>query len=422
MGIGDSDHIDLSVRFTRLLQVLQAAQTIHSTLDVQDIVKEFLTLSVKELETEGGTIYLLDPHKNVLESMHSISPVYVGKIILEPGEGIAGQAASTGEPVIVEGTGENRYFTGRVDQRTGLKTSNTLCFPLRDREGRVMGVLQLVNKKRGAFNPEDLDFLQDLSVFLALAIKNAHYLQDSVVKARMEKEIFLARDIQAKILPRSSPEIAGYDVRAFFASCHETAGDYYQFFRTPGASVAVLIDVSGKGLASAMVAFSIHTFLSLQIPSDPELPDLIGRLNGFLLDNFEGEKYATGVWVKIPDAGPVRLLNAGHTPVIHLSGDTHTLIKPTGMPAGMLPGVPFREVTLDLQPQDLLCIYSDGYTEAPNPAEEEYGVDRLLATVKDARHLDAPAFFEHVNTRLAEFQDGAKDCDDRTMMVLRRQP
>jgi sigma-B regulation protein RsbU (phosphoserine phosphatase) len=422
MGIGDSDHLDISIRFARLLQVVQAAQTIHSTLDLEDIVKEFLTLSVKELETEGGTIYLLDQGRKVLESMHTISPVPMGKIVLKLGEGIAGQAAAGGKPILVDDAGENRHFTGKIDRQTGRRTTTTMCFPLKDRDGGVIGVLQLVNKKRGPFVQEDLDFLQDLSVFLALAIKNAHYLKDSLTKARMDKEFRLARDIQNKTLPASRPSIAGYELADYFKSCYETAGDFYHYFKGPGGDHIVIIDVSGKGVGSAMVANSIHTFLSLMLPRAESLPRLASELNDFLWNIYECEKYATGIFMRVGKNGGLAWVNAGHTPLIHLGGSCAALLQPTGPPVGMLSGAAYKELELAPLPGDLLCLFTDGYNETSDAAEDEFGYPRIVEALEESRTMGLELVVEHLNARLAAFQGGRPDHDDRTLICLRKLP
>ena len=414
------DHIETAARFARHLQVLEAVKKIHSSLDLDGILEEFLQISIKELETEGGTVYLLDPARQVLESRRIVSKVPIGRIEIPVGEGIAGKAAQTGQPVISGDTRLHEAFSGRIDRQTGAITVSTACYPLKDEKGKVIGVLQLLNKRRGSFTEEDMALLDDLSVFVALAIRNATFLQDSLAKARMDREFRLARDIQNKTLPAARPSIPGYELADFFQSCYETAGDFYHYFNGPGGDIIVIVDVSGKGVGSAMVANSIHTFLTLMLPREEDLPGLVAGLSEFLWKTYECEKYATGIFLKIRPDGRMAFVNAGHTPLIRASASGTELLNSTGPPIGMLPGAAFKEEALTLEPGALLALYTDGYNETQNADEDEFGVPRLQEYFGSARALPLRDIMAGINARLAEFQGSAKDYDDKTMICLRR--
>lgn len=417
----DSDYLELSVKFSRLMQVLRAAQEIHSTLDLDAVLSTFLTVSVKELETEGGTIYFVDPKAQLLESRHIISRASLQHISMKLGEGVAGKVALTGEPVVVnQDLNRNSEISNAVDAVSGYRTRNTVCFPLKDERGEIIGVLQLVNKKRGDFNEEDLFFLQDLSLFVGLAFRNAIHFQDSIVKARMEREILVARDIQNKLLPLENPSLPGYEVFSFFRPCHETAGDYYQFFPLRQGSLVALIDVSGKGVGAAMVAFSIHTFLSLQSAQADSLPDLAGRLNDFMLRTFEGKKYATAILLRISSAGEIDYVNAGHPPLIRLSEKAVVHLESTSPPLGLLADVVFKERSLAIDAGDVFCMFTDGYTETFNMEEEEFGVARLSDALNSSRTSGLSDLYHSVEAELVRFQGTAVTPDDRTMILLRR--
>lgn len=120
-------------------------------------------------------------------------------------------------------------FNPEVDKRTGFRTHNILCLPIRNKAGKIVAALQLLNKKKGAFSDEDSDFLLTLSGHMALAIENAQLHQVLLDKERMEKELALARGIQRSLLPETAPTVEGFDIALVNEPCFAVGGDYYDF-------------------------------------------------------------------------------------------------------------------------------------------------------------------------------------------------
>lgn len=421
MSLQESEHIEISKKFSRALQVLELSKRIHSTLNIDSILETFLNFTVRELEAEGGTIYYLDRTTKTLESRHIISKIPVDPIRLQIGQGLAGRVAETGEHIIAEDTGRTDRFSDVIDRKTGYTTRNSICFPLKDETREVIGVIQLVNKRSGEFDGDDVNFLMDISHFTSMAIKNAEYHEDSIIKVRMEQEMKVAAEIQNKILPHTPPSIDSFSVKGFFQPCYETAGDYYNFYSGDKKTYCVLMDVSGKGVGAAMVASSIHTFMTLKLRTDDSLEQIASRLNEFMYSTYEGEKYATGVILSVDQSGLVTCLSAGHPPILKIGPDaSSSYLRSTSPPFGLLPDMPFKETRLTISEGDILCIYSDGYNETPDQNDEEYGEERLMETFISCRESELDDMIESMNEKVRLFQGDRPNHDDRTMIVVKR--
>jgi sigma-B regulation protein RsbU (phosphoserine phosphatase) len=307
-----------------------------------------------------------------------------------------------------------------VDLGSGEEQSALTSHILRDENGDAMGVLQLFHDQRTNYDIDEMRFLEEISHFTSLAIKNAIYHEASLAKARLDEEMKMASQIQAKILPRRPPRIDGFEVQAFFLPCYETGGDYYHYFKNDDMQHLVLMDVSGKGVSAAMVAHSVHAFLTLQIPHFEGLIDLASSLNNFLYSTFAGRKYATGVIMSTSREGVLKYLSAGHTPILKTGHRGSRRINPTGPPLGLIPEIPYEQGGLSMESGDLVCVYTDGYSEAFDANEIEFGVDRLEKALIESHQADLPQVITRMNDAVDGFKGEIPDLDDRTLMIVKK--
>ena len=128
---------------------------------------------------------------------------------------------------------ENAYDDARfepdIDRRLGFKTRQLLCLPIRNEAGAIIGVLQLLNKAEG-FTDEDEAFLDALSAHVALALEKAQLHRERVEKEKMERDLALAREIQAGLLPEGPPAFTGIEIAVSHRASQMVGGDYYDFF------------------------------------------------------------------------------------------------------------------------------------------------------------------------------------------------
>ena len=182
----------------------------------------------------------------------------------------------------------------------------------------------------------------------------------------------------------------------------------------------MLMDVSGKGVGAAMVAHSIHSVLSLKLGDTNSLSEVVAFMSEFLYSTLEGRKYATGVFLEISEDGTVSYLSAGHTSILKIGPGGAARLSSTGPPVGLLPGLPFEHLSVPMEPGDLLCVYSDGYSEAFDEGDNEFGEERLEQALVGLQGLELPAVLLGLNDAVDHFRGAVPDHDDRTLLLLRK--
>ncbi|MBI2620549.1 MAG: GAF domain-containing protein [Ignavibacteriales bacterium] len=170
--------------FSRLQKLIEASKNINSTLDLDKLLGRILDAAVKSIEADRGTVYLVDDIKRELWSK-VLQGENMVEIRLPVGKGLAGYVAEKGETINIPDAYNDPRFNPDVDKRTGYRTNNMLCMPMRNKDGKVIGVFQLLNKKGGVFGKEDEQFIDALSAHASVAIENARLAQEMVANERL---------------------------------------------------------------------------------------------------------------------------------------------------------------------------------------------------------------------------------------------
>lgn len=405
----------------RLQTIVDASKLINSSIEAEALFTSILSVATTELGVERGTVYFVDEQHNEIWSKvaHGLD---VREIRLPIGKGLAGTVAASGEAVILHDAYADPRFDQSQDRRSGFRTRSMLCVPIRNRARRIVGVLQLLNKKQGSFGERDLAFLDAISDHMAIAMENATLHMSLLEKNRMERELQLGREIQSRLLPQPPCDVAGTQLAARSVPCYEVGGDYYDFIEFPDGDLGIVIaDVSGKGVSAAMIMSSVQSALRMAAPVEPDLAALTTRLNALLFRMAGGRKYVTFFLGRYkPSTGEMRYVNAGHNPPFVIANDEVIKLGSTGRPIGILPDALYEVASATLPPGSTLFLYTDGLNEANNHEEEEFGNDRLEELVMSASR----EFFERmpdvVLQAIAAFEKGAHASDDKTIVVLRR--
>jgi phosphoserine phosphatase RsbU/P len=406
----------------RLKTLVEASKLINSSIEPDALFDSILSVARNELGVERGTLYFVD-EKNQ-EIWAKIAGGLTGREIRLPmGKGIAGAVAATGEHIILHDAYADYRFDRSLDSTSGFRTRSMLCVPIKNREGNVVGVLQLLNKTKGSFGERDLQFLDSISDHMAIAMENATLHLELVEKQRMERELQLGREIQSGLFPSPPSDITGVSIAAMSLPCYEVGGDYYDFIELPQAELGLAIgDVSGKGVAAALIMSSVQAALRVAAPIEPDIAMLIARLNALLYRSARGRKYATFFFGRFtPSTGELRYVNAGHNPPFLVDDTGVRQLASTGKPVGILPDSPFHEMTVRLEHGSTLVLYTDGLNEAADPDDEEFGMERLEELVRRTlSDQDVSAMPGRILDDIIRFERGAHASDDKTIVILRR--
>jgi len=404
--LNDRDEMD------RLKTLVEASKLINSSIEPDALFGSILTVARNELHVDRGTLWFVDDEKKeiwtkVAGEFRATRPI---------GTGIAGTVVATGEPIILHDAYADSRFDRTADEKSGYRTRSMLCVPIRNRDRKIVGALQLLNKNDGAFGQGDLDFLSSISEHMAIAMENATLHIELLEKQRMEEELKLGREIQSRLLPQPPIDVLDTDLAALSVPCYEVGGDYYDFLELPDGDLGLAIgDVSGKGVSAALIMSSVQAALRVAAPIEDDLARLVQRLNALIYRSARGRKYATFFFGRYtPSTGLLRYVNAGHNPpFIGIDGKLEELMS-TGKPIGILPDSTYHERDVEIPPGATLFLYTDGLNEAADPDDNEFGYERLrelfMKTHDPAAIVDA----------VTQFERGVRATDDKTIVVLRR--
>jgi sigma-B regulation protein RsbU (phosphoserine phosphatase) len=406
----------------RLKFLVEASKVLNSTLDLGELLGIILKIATQHTRAGRGSLFLVDYEKKEIWSLiaHGLEEK---EIRLPMGQGIAGWVAETGEMVNLEDAYADERFDRNFDKKSGYRTRSLLCVPIKNRDGKAVGVLQLLNRKEGLFGGEDIDFLESISIHSAIALENARLHRESLERQRLERELTLARKIQESLLPASIPKIEGYDIAVRYESSLQVGGDYYDLIKLNDTSlVFVVADVEGKGVASAMVMSNLQATLHALLKHVHSLQGVLYNLNDNILRGTQGHKYMTLVLglIDLPSR-TLHYINAGHVRplVVRPSGETIELDK-GGVPVGLFGDMRYERGFVKLEEGDVMLACSDGIPEAANPADVQYEDERMVkvarARLKEPAQVIVDAIFEDVE----KFSEGAAGLqDDRVMMAIK---
>jgi serine phosphatase RsbU (regulator of sigma subunit) len=217
--------------------------------------------------------------------------------------------------------------------------------------------------------------------------------------------------------------VPGFDLAGWNRPARQVGGDYYDLLPLENGKVAVVLgDVSGKGMPAALLVSTLHSALRLLLDRIGVGAELMERLNRHLVESSLANKFVTSLVAELdPATGEMTYLNAGHNPALLLRrGGEVEQLGPGGVPLGLLPNARFAAKEVEVRPGDLLCIYSDGITEAESVADEEFGMERLTACLAENRNRPLSEVVEKIDRAVTKFAEGLPQRDDQTVVLLRR--
>ena len=348
----------------------------------------------------------------------------VGQLRIPIGKGLVGACVGEGQPIVVNDTSSDTRFLNRIDSQSGYVTYSVLVVPMRGSEGGVIGALQALNKA-GGFSDSDIQLLSLVSSYAANLIE-AQRLRETAEQARcVLHELEIAREVQQELLPEVLPQVLSLDCAAFCRPASLVGGDYYDFLSLPDGRIAFTLgDVSGKGIAAAVMMASIQMALRAQLRTVDSPGKMLGEFNESVVASSSLDRYSTLICGKIDAAtGVLTYVNAGHVPPMLLRRKDGILqvqrLRVGGYPIGLLERSEYSEGTVHLVSGDLLLCFSDGLSEAWNEGEEMWGEQAIASVLLQSDGLPAQEAIDKVVGACDAYVKGCTQSDDLTLIAVR---
>jgi len=408
----------------RLESLIDASKHLNTTFDLEKLLSIILHLATKNLNAQRGTIYLIDEKARELWSKVLKGGEGLVEIRLPIGTGISGTVAETGETINLKDASKDARFYSGFDKRSGFKTKTMLCMPMKNRHGKIIGVFQIINKRRGAFDNEDELFLKAFSEHAALAVENARLYQTSMESERVQKELQIAGEIQQRLLPKEITPIPHYEIAAAAQPCTSVGGDFYDIISVgKNRYVFVMADVTGKGVPAALLVSTLHASLRAYIQSDTSLSELTHRLNNVVFENSPSERFITFfIMVLDCETHTITYVNAGHNfpYLVHPESREVVELEAGGLPLGMIDNVNYESKEISLGRNDVLALYTDGVTEAMDRSKEQYSEERLKQIIRNSVIKPALQIKDDILEDVRSFIGQEPPSDDLTLLVLKQ--
>jgi sigma-B regulation protein RsbU (phosphoserine phosphatase) len=301
-----------------------------------------------------------------------------------------------------------------------MSRANTDQSMINIKRGDFLGVLYLDSRRPAAFSKLDRQILDALAADAASILDNARLVERERERQRLEQEIGIARDIQQALLPKNFRDYPHLSVSGINFPCLAVGGDYFDVFSLGDTRTAFLLaDVSGKGLGAALCTNLLQGALSgMTLGTDPAR--VFNHVNRFLCDHSEIGRYATMFFGILDDRGHLEYINAGHpSPFLIRRGVAEDVFTEGSYPVGLVPEAEYTAVCLKLEPGDTLVLFSDGVTEAMDPAEQLFGVPRLKEVLTGHMQTPLEELQKIVLESVENFAHGASQADDLTLLLVR---
>jgi sigma-B regulation protein RsbU (phosphoserine phosphatase) len=412
---------ELSVLY-RVSTVLSAHRDLQVVLDtaaqsVADVMK-VKAVSIRLLKQNGED-------ELMPRAVFNLSSEYLNKGALKLSESDIFRDAMAGKLVYVEDmASDSRVLFPEDAAREGLVSM--LCAGMIF-QGKPIGTVQLFTGEHRRFTDFEHKLVRAITQLLGAAIENTRLDQQRMESQRMVRQLHLAADVQKRMLPGDMPNVPPFELAARYVPSFELGGDFYDFIDLDGNLGIAVGDVVGKGVAASLLMASVRASLRAYAQDVYDLDEIISRVNIALCRDTLDNEFAT-LWYGVFDPRTLRLTycNAGHEPPMLVRGGKAYQLDVGGMIVGVERDEAYDKGLWDLEPGDIVLLYTDGLTEAMNFQQQKFGRKRieeaLLAVTRRPGGASAADVLNHVLWEMRRFTGLRRSIDDTTLVVLKVGP
>jgi len=407
----------------RLALLYRLSQTFSSSLDLDEVLNCVMDEIIAALRAERGFLMLRDGAGDLMFRVaRGLDHRTLESPEFQVSRGIVERVAREGQPQLTSDAQSDLWLSGRDSVRS-LGLRSVLCVPLHFK-GAILGVVYVDNRlQAGIFTQADLELLTSIASSAATAIENARLYRVAVEQGRIERELQVAREVQASLLPPETPNLAGWDFAARWRPAREVSGDFYDFVPMDGRLGVVIADVSDKGMPAALFMALSRSIIRASVTSDRLPAESIAQANRLICADSMDSMFVTLVYMQLdPATGELAYVNAGHNPPLlyHAVEGELVSLTGTGMALGLFDSVDFAGRAVRLAPGDFILLYTDGVTEALDTQYRAFGEERLQRVLLDNRAARAEEMATALEEALTDFTGAAAPSDDITFVIAKR--
>jgi sigma-B regulation protein RsbU (phosphoserine phosphatase) len=446
----ERSHEEIQVEETLVFDFLHGlGEAFRETIRPQELHRLIVEGATRVLDAHGGALYvtdrtggkltpafisedcppLVDVPQNILQQA-AAAPIALDSFLrlhaVEPGEGLIGRVWQTGQSVCLSEFSEAPELAKLRGSAFG--SASVMAASLRY-GNQDLGVLALAQGPTGTpFSQGDSVVFKSIAEQSAFALYNAIIYSMANEKKRLDHDLEIARDIQRILLPSEAPAINGFQISGINAPARQVSGDYFDYIRVDEERLGVAIaDVSGKGVPASLIMAICRSVLRAEAARNPSPADVLRKVNRQLYPDIKEDMFISMAYLILDhQRDGVTLARAGHdAPLLYKQqSQTVTPIKSPGMVVGIDSGNVFDRLTVDfavsLERDDCLVLYTDGVTETLNAEGDEFGLDRMMQSVRASANDGAQAIIRKIIGDVRDFTGSVPQNDDITLIAIRK--
>jgi sigma-B regulation protein RsbU (phosphoserine phosphatase) len=423
---------DVQAGRERIELLYRLTSSFNSTLDLEEVLNRVIDEIITVVHAERGFVMLQEPNgefsfrvargidkRTMRDPQANVSLSVVRRVIFE------------GNPILTKDAQKDERFSAhRSIIALGLRS--ILCVPLMIK-ANILGVVYVDNPlQTGLFTRDDLDLLSAIASNAAIAIENARLYQVAVDKGRMERDLQIAHQIQASLLPKEIPKPQGWRFSARWQPAEQVAGDYYDFIMLDEDHIGLIVaDVADKGVAASLFMAISRNILRSCAREYQDPCDVISAANRQVCAESTSGYFITMFFARLTlSSGELCYVNAGHPPSFIHHGPEEQALEPltlTGIPLGIDDTIRYEQRSVTLNPDSWLVCYTDGITEAMDPRQEQYSIPRLeqvitayLASAAEDGALSTESLLNTILRSVDAWAGRTAQHDDITLLLAHR--
>jgi len=446
----ERSHEEIQVEETLVFDFLHGlGEAFRETIRPQELHRLIVEGAVRILDAHGGALYvtdrtggkltpafiskdcppLVDVPSNILQQA-AANPIALETFLrlrtVAPREGVIGRVWQAGQAVCLNEFSEAPELAQLRGSAFGSVSVMATALRYGDQD---LGVLALANGPMGApFSQADLVVFKSIAEQSAFALYNATIYSMANEKKRLDHDLEIARDIQRILLPSEAPAIDGFQISGINVPARQVSGDYFDYIQVDQDRLGVAIaDVSGKGVPASLIMAICRSVLRAEAARNPSPADVLRKVNRQLYPDIKEDMFISMAYLILGhQQDGVTLARAGHDAPLWYKRQSQTVIpvKSPGMVVGIDSGSVFDRLTVDfavpLERNDCLVLYTDGVTETLNSEGDEFGVDRMMQSVRASANDSAQAIVKRIIEDVREFTGSVPQNDDMTLIAIRK--
>ncbi len=269
---------------------------------------------------------------------------------------------------------------------------------------------------------DKIKFIRTITNIIVVAVENKRLFRKQLEQEKLKREMELAADVQSMLIPRSLPNNEIMEMSAVYLPHRNIGGDYYDCIDLPnGNTLFCIADISGKGIAAAILMANFQAILRTLAKVKKDLKDFVLALNDTVTEITHGEKFITlFVGEYNPETRTLEYINAGHNPPIMLDGNGFHLLETGCTILGMFEEMPsIRQGSVSIDPDCILINYTDGLTDLENEEGENFAIEKVMEFIKNNQEYSMAVFNNLFLKKIIDFKGNREFIDDVSILSCR---